>query len=44
VVLDLPDHEILYRSDYLAFFQVKNIAVSWAPVMLSGEWEHLNGE
>jgi len=44
VVLDLPDHEILYRSDYLAFFQVQNIAVSWAPVMLSGEWEHLNGE
>lgn len=44
VVLDLPDHEILYRSDYLAFFQVKNSAVSWAPVMLSGEWEHLNGD
>ena len=44
VVLDLPDHEILYRCDYLAFFQVKDIAVSWAPVMLSGEWKHLDGE
>ena len=44
VVLDLPDHEILYRSDYLAFFQVKNIAVSWAPVLLTGEWEHMDGD
>jgi len=44
VVLDLPDHEILYRCDYLAFFQVKDIAVSWAPVMLAGEWKHLDGE
>jgi lipopolysaccharide transport system ATP-binding protein len=44
VVLDLPDHEILYRSDYLAFFQVKHIAVSWAPVMLAGEWEHIDGD
>ena len=42
-VLDLPENEILYRSDYLAFFQVKNIPVSWAPVLLSGEWEQSDG-
>jgi len=42
-VLDQPGNEILYRSDFLAFFQVKNIPVSWAPVLLSGEWEQSDG-
>ena len=40
-VLNLPDNEILYRSDYLGFFQVKNIPISWAPVVFSGEWEEV---
>jgi len=31
-VLDLFDSEILFRSDYVAFFQVNNVAISWALV------------
>lgn len=44
VVLDLPDREILFRCDYLAFFQVKKVAVSWAPILLAGEWEYMDGD
>ena len=43
-VLNLSDNEILYRSDYLGFFQVKNIPISWAPVVFSGEWEEVEGK
>ncbi|MDX1779337.1 MAG: Wzt carbohydrate-binding domain-containing protein, partial [Thermodesulfobacteriota bacterium] len=43
-VLNLPDNEILYRSDYLAFFQVKNVPISWAPVVFSGEWKEIEGK
>jgi lipopolysaccharide transport system ATP-binding protein len=43
-VLNLSDSEILFRSDYLAFFQVKNVSISWAPVVFPGEWEEVGSE
>jgi len=43
-VLDLFDSEILFRSDYVAFFQVKNVAISWAPVVFPGKWEELDSK
>ena len=38
-VSDLSNREILFRGDYVAFFQVKNVSNSWASVLLPGEWE-----
>lgn len=43
-VLNLSDSEILFRSDYIAFFQVKNVSISWAPVVFPGEWEELDSK
>lgn len=43
-VLDFSDSEILFRSDYVAFFQVKNVSISWAPVVFPGKWEELDSK